>query len=173
MILPFLAWSPQLILKKLLLFIQYLVIMENLSLRPKGDFTWTAEYEQLYILTEHWKSDLQFYKDDLHFLHHLIDKYFIWLTHKEHLDEMRKLASDLSEIGKKCDELIKKTALHYNHLAELIDDPFKYDSHKFRSEHEILENEIASFIKKFREIKKVTLAVSEQLIEKEIKRLSP
>lgn len=45
--------------------------MENFSLRPKGDFTWSAEYQQLYILTEHWESDLQFYKDDLQFLHHL------------------------------------------------------------------------------------------------------
>jgi len=147
--------------------------MENLSIRPKGDFTWTAEYQQLYILTEHWKSDLQFYKDDLRFLHHLIDKYFIWLTHKEHLDEMRDLVSGLSEIGKNCDLLIKKITEHQSHLAELIDAPFKYDSHKFRTEHEELENEIASFIKKFRKIKKETFAVSEQVINKEVKRLNP
>jgi len=147
--------------------------MENLSIRPKGDFTWTAEYQQLYILTEHWKSDLQFYKDDLRFLHHLIDKYFIWLTHKEHLDEMRDLVSGLSEISKNCDKLIEKTSLHQTHLAELIDAPFKYDSHKFRTEHEELENEIASFIKKFRKIKKETFAVSEQVINKEVKRLNP
>jgi len=156
----------------LLLFIQHLVIMENLSLRPKGDFTYTAEYGQLFILTEHWKSDLLFYKDDLNFLHHLIDKYFIWLTHKEHLDEMRTLASALSEISKKCEELIKKTTLHFNHLAELIDNPFKYDSNQFRSEHEVLENVIASFVKKFWEIKKEAFAISEKVIEKEIKRLS-
>jgi len=147
--------------------------MENLSVRPKGNFTWTAEYQQLYILTEHWKSDLLFYKDDLRFLHHLIDKYFIWLTHKEHLDEMRDLVSGLSEISKNCDKLIEKTSLHQTHLAELIDAPFKYDSHKFRTEHEELENEIASFIKKFRKIKKETFAVSEQVINKEVKRLNP
>ena len=58
-------------------------------------------------------------------------------------------------------------------LAELIDDPFKYDSHKFRTEHEVLENEIAAFLKKFREVKKETFAVSEQVIEKEVKRLNP
>lgn len=147
--------------------------MENLSLRPKGDFTWTAEYQELYILTEHWQSDLQFYKGDLRFLHHLIDKYFIWITHKENLDEMKNLASSLYEIGKKCDELLEKTSKHLTHLSELIDDSFKYDSHKFRSEHEELENEIASFVKKFWEIKKDTFAVSEQVIEKEVERLSP
>lgn len=147
--------------------------MEHLSLRPKGDFTWSAEYQQLYILTEHWKSDLQFYKEDLQFLHRLIDKYFIWLINKEHLDQMRNLASDLSEISKKCDGLLEKTSKHLIHLSELIDDPYKYDSHKFRSEHEELENEIASFLQKLRKIKTEVFAVSEPVIEQEIKRLNP
>ena len=147
--------------------------MENLNLRPKGDFTWTAEYQQLYTLTEHWQSDLQFYKGDLHFLYHLIDKYFIWLTHEENLNKMRKIASDLSENGKKCNELLAKTSKHLDHLIELIDDPFKYDSHKFRSEHEKLENEIASFVKKFWKIKRDTFVISEQIIEKEVERLNP
>jgi len=147
--------------------------MENLSLRPKGNFTWTAEYGELYTLTEHWQSDLQFYKDDLQFLYHLIDKYFIWLINTENLDEMRNLSSGLSESGINCDRLLEKTSKHLTHLAELIDDPFKYDSHKFRSEHEELENEIASFIKKFRKIKKETFADMEPVIEREVKKLTP
>jgi hypothetical protein len=146
--------------------------MENLSLRPKGDFSYTAEYQQLYVLTEHWKSDLEFYIGDLRFLHHLIEKYFVWFASKEHLDEMRNLAVRLSEISKKCDELLEQTSKHLSHLAELIDDPFKYDSHKFRTEHEQLENEMASFVKKFRDIKKETFAISEKVIENEVKRLS-
>lgn len=147
--------------------------MKNLSLRPQGNFTWTAEYRELYILTEHWQSDLQFYKDDLQFLYHLIDKYFIWLINEENLGEMRNLSSGLSETGINCDRLLEKTSKHLTHLAELIDDPFKYDSHKFRSEHEELENEIASFIKKFRKIKKETFADMEPVIEKEVKKLTP
>ena len=147
--------------------------MENLSLRPKGNFTWTAEYRELYILTEHWLSDLQFHKQDLHFLYHLVDKYFIWLTHEENLGEMRNLSNGLSETNKNCDKLLEKTSKHLTHLAELIDDPFKYDSHKFRTEHEELENEITSFLKKLREIKKETFADIEPVVEREVKRLAP
>ncbi|HEU4788067.1 MAG TPA: hypothetical protein VFS71_00110 [Flavobacterium sp.] len=147
--------------------------MGNFSLRPKGDFTWTAEYRELYILTEHWQSDLKFYKEDLHFLYHLVDKYFISLINKENLEEMRNLSSGLSETNINCDRLLEKTSKHLAHLAELIDDPFKYDSHKFRSEHEKLENEIASFIKKFREIKKETFVDIEQVVQKEVKKLTP
>jgi hypothetical protein len=147
--------------------------MENLSLRPKGNFTWTAEYRELYILSENWQSDLQFYKDDLHFLYHLIDKYFVWLINEDNLGEMRNLSSRLSETSRNCDRLLEKTSKHLTHLSELIDDPFKYDSHKFRSEHEELENEITSFVKKFREIKKETFIDIEPIIEKEVKRLTP
>ncbi|PZX94942.1 hypothetical protein DOS84_05175 [Flavobacterium aquariorum] len=147
--------------------------MENFSLRPKGDFTWTAKYRELYILTEHWLSDLKFYKEDLHFLYHLVDKYFISLINKENLEEMRNLSSGLSETSINCDRLLEKTSKHLTHLAELIDDPFKYDSHKFRSEHEELENEISFFVKKFRKIKKETFTDMEPVIQKEVKKLTP
>lgn len=148
--------------------------MENLRQRPKGDFTWQAQWQQLYILTEHWQSDLQFYRDDLRFLDHLIDKYFIFLTQKDNLDEMRVLTTRLTSESKECDSLLEKTATHLSHLAQLIDDPFKYDSHQFRAEHEKLEDAIASFIKKFRKNKKETFAITEKVIGKEIKkRLMP
>ena len=147
--------------------------MENFSLRPKGNFTWTAEYRELYILTEHWQSDLKFYKEDLNFLYHLVDKYFISLINKENLGEMRILSSGLSETNINCERLLEKTSKHLTHLTELIDDPFKYDSHKFRSEHEELENEISSFIKKFRKIKQETFVDMEQVIQKEVKKLTP
>ncbi|WP_413999030.1 hypothetical protein ACMDB5_00120 [Flavobacterium sp. W1B] len=148
--------------------------MENLRQRPKGDFTWQAEWQQLYILTKHWQSDLKFYNEDLEFLNHLVDKYFIALIQKDNLDEMRGLTKRLTEENKECDSLLEKTAKHLKHLAELIDDPFKYDSHQFRSEHEKLEDGIASFIKEFRKNKKETFAITEKVIAKEIKkRLMP
>ena len=148
--------------------------MENLRYRPKGNFSQEAEWQQLYILTEHWQSDLQFYKGDLDFLFHLIDKYFLSLIQKENLDEMRGLTKSLSEEIKDCNSLLKKTSSHLTHLSELIDYPFKYDSHQFRSEHEKLEDEIVTFVKKFKKNKKETFAITEQVIKKEMnKRLMP
>lgn len=148
--------------------------MENLRQRPKGDFTWQAQWQELYAVTEHWQSDLQFYQEDLVFLNHLIDKYFVALIDKSNLDEMREITKGLSQEIKDCDSLVQRVAKHLSHLAELIDDPFKYDSHQFRTEHEKLEDEIASFVKKFRKNKKETFAITEKVIGKEIKkRLMP
>ncbi len=33
--------------------------------RPKGKFIQEANWQELYVLTQHWKKDLEFYKDDL------------------------------------------------------------------------------------------------------------
>ena len=48
------------------------------------------DWQEMYVLSEHWRSDLEFYKDDLLFLHHLVDKYFIWITKSENLELVKK-----------------------------------------------------------------------------------
>lgn len=141
--------------------------MENLRQRPKGDYNWEAEWSQLYVLTEHWKSDLEFFKDDLRFLHHLIDKYFIWIIRKDNVTAVREIIKNLHELKKQSEDLLKRVGIHLTHLADLIDNPFKYDSHEFRSEHERLEDDIVAFIKSFRTNRKQTFLITEHVIESE------
>ena len=139
----------------------------DFTYRPKGKYIHDADWQEIYILTEHWKNDLEFYRDDLRFLQHLIDKYFIWMTQKENLDEVRDIETDLIEIDRKCYQLLKKTNKHLTNLADLIDDPFKYDSHKFRTEHEELEDSIADFVKSFRSNRKKVFAITEHVMDSE------
>ncbi|WKB81223.1 hypothetical protein QYR09_15915 [Cellulophaga lytica] len=46
--------------------------MSNFRNRPADNYINEANWQQLFLLTKHWKSDLLFYKDDLRFLHQLI-----------------------------------------------------------------------------------------------------
>jgi hypothetical protein len=148
--------------------------MENLKHKPKKDFNWEAQWQQLYILSEQLYSDLLFYEDDLKFLYHLIDKYYMRFTHNANLDKMREVAKELSNESECCDRLQNKTALHLKHLAALIDAPHKYDSHQSRNEHDKLETEIASFVNNFRKNKKEIFAITEKVMKKEIqKKLMP
>ena len=144
--------------------------MEHLKRKSKTDFNWEAQWQQLYILSEHSYSDLHFYKDDLRFLYALIEKYFMKLNHNGNLDEMREIAKELSEENKACEELLDKTALHLKQLAGLIDAPYKYDSHHVRDEHEKLNNEIEDFIIKFRKNKKEIFGITEKVMKKEIQK---
>jgi hypothetical protein len=52
------------------------------------------------------------------------------LTLNANLDEMRELAKSCLT-SKACDALDK--TVHLKHLAELIDAPYKYDSHQFKN----------------------------------------
>jgi len=141
--------------------------MNNLRVRPKGQYILNADWEELYILTENWKSDLLFFKDDLRFLQHLIDKYFLWMSKKENIDKVRDVEVSLMDTTELCDSLLKRANIHLIHLANLIDDSFKYDSHKFRKEHESLEDDIANFVKAFRGNRKEIFAITEYVIDNE------
>ena len=141
--------------------------MNDFRNRPNDNYIHEANWQQLYVLTEHWKSDLLFYNDDLKFLHHLIDKYFMWISKKENVDMVQEIEVNLLKVDKQCASLLKRTNMHLHHLAELIDDSFTYDSHQFRTDHEQLEDDLTSFIKTFKKNRKEVFNITEYIIDKE------
>ena len=141
--------------------------MSNFRNRPKDNYIHEADWKSLFVLTEHWKSDMAFYNEDLKFLHHLIDKYFMWISKKDNIDMVREIEVSLIDTDKKCDTLVKRIDTHLHHLAELIDNPFAYDSHTFRTEHEQLEDDLTLFVKQFRANRKEVFAITELVINGE------
>lgn len=141
--------------------------MSDYRSRPKADFIQETDWQELYVLTNHWKSDLLFYKDDLKFLHHLIDKYFIWITQKDNLEEVQKVGTGILEDIKECESLLKKVDVHLSHLADLIKESLKNNSGEFRDEHQELEDEIMLFVKTVRQNRKELFTITEHVLESE------
>ena len=139
--------------------------MTTFRIRPKDDYIMKAEWQQLYALTEHWLSDLTFHRDDLKFLHHLVNKYLMWLTRYEDVEMVRNSKNMLVEVKGECQELLGKVDTHLGHLSDLMENPFTYDSQTFRTEHGELEEKVASFIKNYRLAKKETFKVMEHLMD--------
>jgi hypothetical protein len=139
--------------------------MSDFRNRPNGAYILDANWEALYFLTKHWKSDLLFYRDDLNFLDNLIDKYLIWISNKKDSEAVRKIDNSILETAKKCSDLLKRVNKHLLHLADLMEDPFKYDSHQFRAEHQQLEDDITNFVKVFRNNRKEVFEVTKMVIE--------
>ncbi len=133
--------------------------------RPKGRYLKEADWADLYHLCKNWRSGLAFYKDDLRFLHHLIDKYFIWMIKKDNVDEVRKIEKNLLEVDKKCEDLLQKTNKHMVHIESLVENPKSMESRIFRMEHEHLEDEISDFIELFRINKKEIFGISEHFVD--------
>ncbi len=141
--------------------------MENLRFRPSGDYIKVTSWEELHVLTNKWKLDLEFYNFELTFLHQLIDKYYIWLTKDELVGEVELTATKLYLVDKARKNLNNKTIQHLRHIEEIIENEFLYDSQTFRAEHEVLENKIANFCKNFQLLKKEIFILTEQVLETE------
>ncbi|HSP11425.1 MAG TPA: hypothetical protein VLO29_02780 [Salegentibacter sp.] len=140
--------------------------MENFRKRPKGEFMIQANWDQLYLLTKHWVSDLKFFRDDLRFLNKLINKYFIWIDNDESISEVSKIKSKLQEIRSRCEDLLSKTEKHREKLGILVENDSD-DSRIFRLEHEHLEDEITYFVKAFRKNRMEIFKITEYIKDTE------
>ncbi|NHF59609.1 hypothetical protein FK220_009675 [Flavobacteriaceae bacterium TP-CH-4] len=141
--------------------------MATKSKNTEEDFLKDGPWDELYVITQHWKSDLEFYKDDLRFLHHLIDKYLIWITKKENLDLVGKTKSNLFELKVKSKDLLEKLHKHMIQLGYLVEDSNRSDAGVIKTEHEHLEEEIANFVKLFRTNRKEVFNITEYIIDSE------
>ena len=122
--------------------------MNDFRNRPNSNYIFDADWQDLYMLTEHWKSDLLFYKDDLKFLNNLLEKYFLLKT--KDLESFKSIQNTMKETTSQCLELLKKVNKHLVDLAAIIINPQNYDSHKFRTDHQKLEDAISNFENTFR-----------------------
>jgi len=141
--------------------------MSNYSNTPNST---SFEYEnckELYILSRHWKSDLEFYKDDLRFLHNLVDKYLIWITKKENLELVNTIRKKEFSLGLECDNLLAEITKHLNEGAMIIENSKESHYENFKKTHLLLENNIAEFIKEFRKNRKEVFKVTEYIMDSE------
>jgi len=126
-----------------------------------------VRWQELYILTEHWKSDLEFYKDDLRFLHHLIDKYIIWITKDENLNMVQEIKKNLFEIRSTSTDLMKEVITHQRNLGLMVENPVESSNPQFLTDHEVLEDKISDFVKLFRSNRKEVFNITEYIIDSE------
>ena len=141
--------------------------MNKLRAFPKSDYHHTANWEDLYLMTEQWKEDMDFFKDELYFLHDLIGKYFIWLTKDEELSKVRQMDKDVVEITKKRQVLSNKIDKHIGNLGMMIEDVFRRDHQILRDEHAALDDSISAYFKAFREVKKEVFTIAKDVIKSE------
>lgn len=141
--------------------------MSKLSTKPNLSEYGKSNWEELYFLAKHWKSDLEFYKDDLRFLHNLIEKYLIWITKKENLVRVADIRKKEHELTLSCDELHQKVSSHVGMASTIIGGENDSVKNNFFTTHAQLENEIAEFVKAFRESRKEVFKVTEYVLDSE------
>lgn len=124
-------------------------------------------WEQLYILANHWKSDLEFYKEDLGFLHHLVEKYVIWITLSENLALVKSIESNQQGLKEQAEALLLRVSEHQKQLGQEVARKNRKASPSIMQEHEALEQALAMFVKQFRKNREETFKISEYIIDSE------
>ena len=141
--------------------------MGNSTYSQEMDFLEDGPWDELYAITQNWKSDLEFYKDDLRFLHHLTDRYFLWITKSENMDVVKELNFGLLKLTIEVKDLLEKVKKHLVQLGYLMEDPNKRDAGITKTEHLHLEEELTEFVKSFRNNRKEVFKISEYIIDSE------
>lgn len=137
------------------------------SKKQETDSLKNGPWDELYVLSQHWVSDLEFYRDDLQFLHNLIDKYFMWIVKTENIKLVKDLKKGLMDLNTKSKDLLAKIGKHVIQLGYLVEDPNKKDAGIIKMEHEHLEDEIAVFVKLFRENRRDVFKTTEFIMDDE------
>ncbi|MGB5226943.1 MAG: hypothetical protein WBN55_01680 [Eudoraea sp.] len=141
--------------------------MDNSNKSTQQNKIGEVNWQELYILTDHWKSDLNFYKDDLRFLHHLIDKYIIWITKDDNLNLVKNIQKNLFEIRNKSMDLMKEVTTHQGNLGLMVENPVQSSNPQFIDDHEDLEDKMSKFVKLFRSNRKEVFSITEYIIDSE------
>jgi hypothetical protein len=135
--------------------------------RPKSNYLLNAQWQELHALTMHWQSDMSFFKDEFRFIDVLFEKYFTALVDKDNMNKTKALASKLAELRSRRDALEQHILNHLHHIEELMINPFAQDASKFRTEHGVLEDDLATFAKLFRETKQEVFQLTERIARTE------
>ena len=125
------------------------------------------QWGELYILAEHWESDLKFYSDDLRFLHHLVDKYFIWITKSENLELVRELMLQILQLEKDCKELLEKVQGHKSELSKFSIEGSEVSLEETGEHHQALRTQLSDFVKSFRSNRTEVFRITEYVIDSE------
>ncbi|MGB5647623.1 hypothetical protein [Muriicola sp.] len=125
------------------------------------------KWEGLYFVAKHWRSDLEFYKDELRFLHNLIAKYLIWITKKENLESVAAIRQKEHQLSLRTEELYQKVSSHLEMAVTIVEGGDAAVKKEFFVTHAELETEIADFVKTFRESRKEVFTVTEYVMDSE------
>lgn len=136
-------------------------------LKSKSNYLHQMSCEQLYIIAEHWKSDLDFFTDEINFLKRLINKYFIWLTQEENARNLHKVHEKLMVSERFKNDLLKVIALHREHLGNMMENPFSCDEQMIKEQHIRIEEDMTDFVKSFKNIKKELYQTTGDVIDSE------
>ena len=141
--------------------------MDELRIRPRSNYLQTANWQELYLLTKHWKSNIKFANYEINFFKGLVDKYFIWVKDKDQIIQVQHLVNIMKHLSGELENIDKTITKHLNYIRLFLNNNFSRDEEAFRGEHAMLEDKIEGFTKALRETKREIFTLTEEMLKNE------
>ena len=141
--------------------------MDELRIRPRSNYLYTANWQELYLLTKNWKSNIKFANYEINFFKGLVDKYFIWVKDKDQITEVQHLVNIMTHLSGELENIDSTITKHLNYIRIFLNNNFSRDEEVFRSEHVMLEDKIEGFTRALRETKREIFTLTEEMLKNE------
>lgn len=124
--------------------------------------------EEMHHSSLQWLSELNFIKDEHHFLNELIRSFTLQITNLGLFEKSRDLVMDISNSELQVDKSLKKVRIHENQLSIMIDDVDQPKMEKAYTEtHRDLMIEIDAYCKSYRSLKASLFSMLSSIMKKE------
>jgi len=122
-------------------------------------------YRHCHAMARHWASDIDFYKIEMRFLHHLLHDYFIRLSAPEYIDELKDLGRKLLQLEKDKYSADIHLIEYLKHLEGQTEDLLPEHVELLTVSHEQIEDEMLHLTKTYRALKQQLFLQIQQVIK--------
>jgi len=121
----------------------------------------------MYVRTEHWISDYEFFEDEVNFLINLMDKYFVGavLSDGDKNERLKEVVTRLLKLDESRKSIAALNKENLRYLAQLIQNKEIFDPEECRDRQSDLESDHIDFLRKYRSIKKEVFQLAELLLQ--------
>jgi len=125
----------------------------------------SAKYRQYHAIAKHWASDVDFFKIETVFLHHLLDDYFIRLSGPEYLEALKSVGAKLLQLEKDKYSADIHLIAHLKNLEGQTED-LVFDRGEFLvDKHEQMEHAMTHLTITYRTLKKELFLLIQEVIK--------
>jgi hypothetical protein len=123
--------------------------------------------EDMHQASRNWLSELNFIKDEQHFLEDLIKSYTLQLIDNSNFEKSKKIVDGLNKLQKKNKSLIKAVNIHESDLKIMVDgiDQIK-EEQAYKNKHRELIIYVSKYLKDYRALKAKLFDVIKAVMKK-------
>jgi len=126
---------------------------------------------KLYTISQKWIAELEFIRDEHHFLQDLISTFFVDLCSVDYFPETRRLSKKLEESNKKANLFLLELRTHSKQLSTLIESSHLNGEEDFRKRQKKLANKFDQYVLGSKLLKSRVFAIIKNIMKQHKQKL--